>query len=1082
MGDEHETVRGGTPRAPDATPTVDRRKSDAPRAPQPAAGAPSAFDPAPDRFRTVGELGRGGMGRVADAYDRALGRSVAIKHMLSDASVDLSRFEREARITARLEHPGIVPIHDAGRGPDGTPFYVMRRVDGRPLDGLVAGKTLAERLALIPNILAACDAAAYAHARKIVHRDIKPTNILVGPFGETLLIDWGLARAIDDADAPAGGIAPSDPQLTRAGTVAGTPGFMAPEQARGEAVDARADVFALGATLFYVLAGQQPYGGVSATEMVGLAGEGRAPAWHLVPRDVPRDLRAIAMKAMAGAADARYPDAGALAADLRRFVTGNLVGAYEYGALARVARFVRRHRAAVAVAAVSAVALGVLATISVRRIVTERDDANAARRLAETRQREATDTADEMLVAHARELLASDPTAAIQQLRRLDPSSSHWSEAATIAQGAALRGISFGFAAGATDAISIGPDDRTLIIAPLRHGTVSIIDLVTRTRRTLPVTGAGVDWFDARHAVFDDGEQLVELDLATLHTRSRPMPNNQLQCWSGRCFVMNEGALSELTSFDAAPVPIATGVTSFDHDTYVRTAAHGLEVVTPAGHFTLAGDASNTFTSDGVLVVPDGSKVDVYRLDHGAPDKLGTFDLRGITTGAAVVGDAVYACGSGGVWRLRPGSAIQIVNIESVWMAVARQRDRLVFPQTGGGIVVIEDGVSWRTGDRPAQLMRAALSGDGRFVVAHADSGEVQVLDLDSFGPHVYPGYDTDEHVLGISPHTVWTYGPMAVIAYDRATWQRKVVVDVPGLVTGGAIGAHDSLIVASSTVPPGLGWWLIDTATGAVISESHTDPPLPYSVQPDRVLVASTDGGIDALTHAAGVRRTRIASFAPGFIGFDVGPGVAAAAYPDGTIERLELATQRRTRVKVPGELEQLTVDQDDVVWLLASHAPWTWRPGGVPAKLPFAHELDDLVMCPSGVVGRAPSAIFLLDRTPIRTIAMHADVDPAAFGSFHGCFDGRSWLGTENQLAGRVELADLTNGVTFEIPSLPTADSTLVVAADSIWQVEIADKQAHLLAWPLRVPSDPAALRAWFSTVTNAVPVPNSDAVVWP
>ena len=271
------------------------------------------------------------------------------------------------------------------------------------------------------------------------------------------------------------------------------------------------------------------------------------------PTGVPPSLVAIVEKALR-AADARYANAGELAEDLRRFMTGQLVAAHDYTALAAS----RASAGGIAPRSPSRRSRGRgrrARVVQRPRILTERDAANAASRLAETRQREATDTADEMLVAHARELLASDPTAAIQQLRRLDPSSSHWSEAATIAQGAALRGISFGFAAGATDAISIGPDDRTLIIAPLRHGTVSIIDLVTRTRRTLPlpVTGAGVDWFDARHAVFDDGEQLVELDSATLHTRSRPMPNNQLQCWSGRCFVMNDGALSELTSSTPPP-------------------------------------------------------------------------------------------------------------------------------------------------------------------------------------------------------------------------------------------------------------------------------------------------------------------------------------------------------------------------------------------------------------------------------------------------------------------------------------------------------------------------------------------------
>ena len=257
----------------------------------------SAFDPPEHRFAAIGELGRGGMGRVDEAFDRALGRQVAVKHMLSTSPEDLARFEREARITARLEHPGIVPIHDVGRAADGTPYYVMRRIDGQPLDQLVEARSFEERLALVPNVLAACDALAFAHSRKVIHRDIKPTNILIGPFGETLVIDWGLARTIGEV-GDTETVVPSDPSLTRAGLVAGTPGFMAPEQARGEAVDERVDVFALGATLFYVLAGKPAFSATSATELIDHTGADRPPDWRRLPEATPADLRAIVAKAM----------------------------------------------------------------------------------------------------------------------------------------------------------------------------------------------------------------------------------------------------------------------------------------------------------------------------------------------------------------------------------------------------------------------------------------------------------------------------------------------------------------------------------------------------------------------------------------------------------------------------------------------------------------------------------------------------------------------------------------------------------------------------------------------------------------
>src|SRR5262245_58916684 len=154
----------------------------------------SAFDPRGQRFAIGAELGRGGMGRVVAATDTALDRPVAIKQVHTDRVEDLLRFEREVRITARLEPPAIVPIHDAGRDELGRPYYIMRRIEGEPLsDRAAAARDVRGRLALVPYVLAAVDAAAFAHARGVIHRDIKPWNILIGAYGETLLIDWGLA-------------------------------------------------------------------------------------------------------------------------------------------------------------------------------------------------------------------------------------------------------------------------------------------------------------------------------------------------------------------------------------------------------------------------------------------------------------------------------------------------------------------------------------------------------------------------------------------------------------------------------------------------------------------------------------------------------------------------------------------------------------------------------------------------------------------------------------------------------------------------------------------------------------------------
>jgi serine/threonine protein kinase len=284
-------------------------------------------------------IGRGGMGSVYLAEDRELDRQVAVK-VLTAASADAGMAERlrqEARILARLEHPGIVPIHDVGTLPDGRLYYVMKRIRGVRLDEFVRrGAGLGDKLRIFERV---CDAVAFAHAHGIVHRDLKPENIMVGEFGEMLVLDWGVAKLLQPTevapDSPTSLEESTDPPRggrTLHGTVLGTPGYMAPEQARGDVdrIDARTDVFALGAMLQVVL-GASP----------GADTAGQAPRW---PATVPRRLRAVCLKAQAADPAARYMDASSLAADIARFRAGLPVEAHREGALERLARFALRYR------------------------------------------------------------------------------------------------------------------------------------------------------------------------------------------------------------------------------------------------------------------------------------------------------------------------------------------------------------------------------------------------------------------------------------------------------------------------------------------------------------------------------------------------------------------------------------------------------------------------------------------------------------------------------------------------------------------------------------------------------------------
>jgi len=303
------------------------------------------------RYEPLDEIARGGAGRIRRARDLAFDRIVAIKEPL-DPERGGARLRAEAEILARLQHPSIIPVYDAGVRDDGIPFFAMKLVDGGSLrEAIAAAPTLEQRLALIPEVAAVAEAIAYAHAQGVIHRDIKPANVLLGAFGEIMVIDWGLAKRIAGGPADAAAL-----NATTTGTVKGTPAYMAPEQARGERIDARADVYAIGAMLYQVLTGVAPFGDRSASEVLDAAAlELPEPVEQLQPR-APADLVAITRRAMARDPADRYATAAQIAGDLRRFQTGRLVSARRYSPVARARRWLRKRRGAITAAAVAAVA------------------------------------------------------------------------------------------------------------------------------------------------------------------------------------------------------------------------------------------------------------------------------------------------------------------------------------------------------------------------------------------------------------------------------------------------------------------------------------------------------------------------------------------------------------------------------------------------------------------------------------------------------------------------------------------------------------------------------------------------------
>jgi len=288
------------------------------------------------RYHLLEEIGRGGMGVVHRALDNELGREVAIKIPREARGPEFERRLRiEARVLARLEHPGIVPIHDAGRLDDGRIFYVMKRVRGRTLrEYLGELNGLNERLRVFERI---CEPVAFAHAHGCIHRDLKPDNIMVGAFGEVMVMDWGVARVAGDGPASEPACGPAVAGGTLHGTVVGTAGFMAPEQARGgsDGIDERADVYSLGAILYLLLTGRAPDGDADPSAAI---------ARHA---GVPRPLRSICARALAADPGGRYPAVIELAADVARFRAGAAVAAHAETFVERTLRFARTYRAAI---------------------------------------------------------------------------------------------------------------------------------------------------------------------------------------------------------------------------------------------------------------------------------------------------------------------------------------------------------------------------------------------------------------------------------------------------------------------------------------------------------------------------------------------------------------------------------------------------------------------------------------------------------------------------------------------------------------------------------------------------------------
>ncbi len=1044
------------------------------------------------RYEIKSEIARGGMGRVVEANDSVLGRTVALKEALSLDPEAVRRFQRETRITARLEHPSIVPVHDAGTSPSGSPYYVMRKVSGRPLEDLVArAERLEDRLALLQHIVAAAHAVAHAHERGIVHRDIKPSNILVGDLGETIVIDWGLAKAIGETDEPRAEAAPildDDSLKTRAGIVFGTPGFMAPEQLRGGAADEKSDVYALGATLYYLLARRPPHYSKSADDMMKATVEGpAAPLRELLP-GVPPELATIVDKALAHDARARYQNAGALAEDLQRFLTGQLVASHHYSPREKVLRWVRRNRALVGVSGAALLALVVGGWFAIHRIVNERDRADEARRIAVEEKQKADEERERvedknrlLTLTDARNKAEDDPTRAAAMVAPL-ATDKLWRTARAIGAAARAHGVAFGLPASPhVQSLELSRDGQRALAAG-DDGVVRLYDLAKRETRELadvkaPATARFAD--GERAIAIAHGDRLTLVDVASGRARdvAAPTPIEQLAV-SGPIAYWRDarGALYKLDVVAGAPEAVALGEPA-------RALA-----TSPDGRWIAVA-------SDARLVLLDRTQPTLppQVLVEGAARELAW--AAGGSHLAVLVGDEAFA------FEMPSGQIAQRITV-GARQAVAFSRGKLYATGPTGLSILERDNPHPRhvNGDFTLGLREARggvlVTGGTQGVIATISPDDDQVLHA--------PGMRLSR--VEASPESPWILG-----ASDGRLLVWNIEAVEPRLVAASAAGARfvtgDQIIVAFADAPAqwidlradkialvgptpegiydvvpapdGMRALLVDgTHRGRIVApvgapqELDGDVELAAFADDQRLVVALSTGELRLYDLRAG-RTTSVANDAHGITALAARGDWIAAALGDHTALRTNLATghvEHHAEIAPPREGLALAPNGDVV--FAAGKELRAWRVDGKVATLAtFDKPLAQVALAGgSALAFTTDGAVHVADPQHATGAAMAPRPSVAQSGLV---------VATTDQ--GAIEVVD---------PFVPSDHWTLAAPRGRTFGfAQIAPDGGRVLAmtskgvlvWPLALPETRDDAAAWLGALTNAVATAPAAPLEW-
>jgi eukaryotic-like serine/threonine-protein kinase len=866
-------------------------------------------------YEVAGEVGRGGIGRVLRACDTRLNRPVAIKELLGSAGeVAEERFVREALLTARLQHPSIVPLYEAGRWPSGAPFYAMKLVTGRSLEDVIAEtRSLPQRLALLPHVLAATEAMAYAHSEQIIHRDLKPANVLVGAFGETVVIDWGLAKdlALPEAEAPLGepaaaiepepsrpsrrsrpGTTPPAEALTLHGAVMGTPAYMPPEQAQGSLVDERADVYALGAILYHLLAGAAPYEGETSGQILRSVQAGAPEALATRQPGIPEDLVTIVSKAMARDRASRYPSARELAEDLRRFQTGQIVGAHSYSRGELLRRFGRRYRAALSVAAAAIVVLMILGAVSVRRIMTESSRAREKQASAEEAEYRAVERADDLTLVQARAAVARDPNLAISWLKSLSPSFQRWPAARLIAADARAHGIATVLRGqpGAVNDLSFSPDGKLLVTVSDDHSVRLWDPTSPATSRTF-VGHTDEVWA----AVFSrDGSQLVTT------SKDRTIRIWDVKTGESRVLVGHLGPISEIAF--AGPDTLVSGS---DDGT-----ARLWDVKTGEARGVLGGPGiirSIAVALDGRMVACAGrdSLLRLWDVKTGAVRALAGHPVMIMGVGVSPDGKTIATHDRDGAVRLWDAAT-------GASRILAERLGEYVFKLAPFGKLRFSPDGKW-----------LAVAGDGAFVrVWDLATGVMRRLDGPE-GPTSWLSFSPDSARLGVASidHTARVF--------ELASGVSRVFQGFENEVTAVAFSPDSKVLAAACDGMVRL--FPVGASPNRVLGEAPTElASLDLSPDQESAVAAGADGI---------VRLWSLRSGALTSLEGHEGNAVAARFSPDGSL------------------IASAGIDGTTRIWDLTGHAIWIVRGGALGSSPVFSPDGRHVA------VGGASGAVQLID-----------------------------------------------------------------------------------------------------------------------